>query len=74
MNDPCKALAERLDALAAQVRRTLETPAQIAARLGGDASALRKQRKEMVRGRDSAAARGLDLNDVLRESCVKRDA
>jgi electron transport complex protein RnfB len=76
INNPYKALAERLDALpngfpstedgvelrllahiftseeaalAAQLRLTLETPAQIAARLGGDASALRKQLKEMVR-------------------------
>ncbi|MEJ5309694.1 MAG: 4Fe-4S binding protein [Anaerolineae bacterium] len=36
-------------ALAAQLRLTLETPAQIAARLGRDVSALRKQLKEMVR-------------------------
>ena len=36
-------------ALAAQLRWTLETPAQIAARLGGDAKVLRKQLKDMVR-------------------------
>jgi len=36
-------------ALAAQLRLTLETPAHIAARLGGDAKVLRKQLKEMVR-------------------------
>ena len=35
-------------ALAAQLRLTLETPAEIAARLGGDAQALRKQLKSMV--------------------------
>ena len=35
-------------ALAAQLRMTLETPAEIAARLGGDAQALRKQLKSMV--------------------------
>ncbi len=35
--------------LAAQLRLTLETPDQIAVRLGGDASVLRKQLKEMVR-------------------------
>jgi len=84
MNDPYKALAERLDALpngfpstedgvelrllahiftaeeaalAAQLRLTLETPAQIAARLGGDASMLRKQLKEMVRRGLIAAGR-----------------
>jgi Na+-translocating ferredoxin:NAD+ oxidoreductase subunit B len=36
-------------ALAAQLRLTLETPAQIAARLGGEAATLRRQLKEMVR-------------------------
>ena len=35
-------------ALAAQLRMTLETPAEIAARLGGDPQALRKQLKSMV--------------------------
>src|SRR5512143_3081744 len=35
-------------ALAAQLRLTLETPAEIAARLGGDAPALRQQLKSMV--------------------------
>ena len=35
--------------LAAQLRLTLETPAQIAERIGGDARALRQQLKEMVR-------------------------
>jgi electron transport complex protein RnfB len=36
-------------ALTAQLRLTLETPAQLAARIGGDATALRKQLKEMTR-------------------------
>jgi Na+-translocating ferredoxin:NAD+ oxidoreductase subunit B len=35
-------------ALAAQLRLTLETPAEIATRLGGDAQTLRKQLKSMV--------------------------
>lgn len=35
-------------ALAAQLRLTLETPAELAARLGGDAPVLRKQLKRMV--------------------------
>jgi ferredoxin len=35
-------------ALAAQLRLTLETPAEIAARIGGDVQALRKQLKRMV--------------------------
>jgi len=44
-------------ALAAQLRLTLETPAQIAARLGGDPKALRKQLKEMARRGLIAAGR-----------------
>jgi ferredoxin len=36
-------------ALAARLRLTLETPDQLAARLGGDAALLRKQLKEMAR-------------------------
>ena len=35
-------------ALAARLRLTLETPAEIAARIGGDPEALRRQLKEMV--------------------------
>src|SRR5512137_3033177 len=35
-------------ALAAQLRLTLETPAEIAVRIGGDAQTLRKQLKSMV--------------------------
>lgn len=44
-------------ALAAQLRLTLETPDQLAARLGGDAAALRKQLKEMTRRGLIAAGR-----------------
>ena len=44
-------------ALAAQLRLTLETPAQLAARLGSEASALRKQLKEMARRGLIAAGR-----------------
>ena len=43
--------------LAAQLRLTLETPAQIAARLGADPRALRQQLKEMARGGLIAAGR-----------------
>ncbi len=44
--------------LAAQLRLTPETPAQIAARIGGDSAALRVQLKEMVRRGLVGAARG----------------
>ncbi len=44
-------------ALAAQLRLTLETPAQIAARIGGDVATLRKQLKEMARRGLIAAGR-----------------
>jgi electron transport complex protein RnfB len=44
-------------ALAAQLRLTLETPAQIAARLGGDPRVLRKQLKGMARRGLIAAGR-----------------
>jgi ferredoxin len=45
-------------ALAAQLRLTLETPAQIAARLGADAKATRSTLKEMARRGLIAAGRG----------------
>ena len=44
-------------ALAAQLRLTKETPAQIAARVGGDARAIRSQLKEMARRGLIAAGR-----------------
>ena len=44
-------------ALAAQLRLTLETPAQLVARIGGDSKALRKQLKEMARRGLIAAGR-----------------
>jgi len=44
-------------ALAAQLRLTLETPAQIAARIGGDSKTLRKKLKEMARRGLIAAGR-----------------
>jgi len=54
-------------ALAAQLRMTLETPAEIAARLGGDAQILRQQLKSMVTrglikaGRTSSGGLGYGL-------------
>lgn len=52
-----KLFAPEEAALAAQLRLTLETPAQLATRIGGDAKALRKQLKEMARRGLIAAGR-----------------
>jgi electron transport complex protein RnfB len=52
-----KLFSEEEAALAAQLRLTLETTAQIAARIGGDRRALRKQLKNMARRGLIAAGR-----------------
>jgi len=52
-----KLLAPAEAALAAQLRLTLETPAQLAARIDGDPKALRKQLKAMARRGLVAAGR-----------------
>lgn len=52
-----KLFSEEEAALAAQLRLTLETPAQIAARIGGDWKALREQLKNMARRGLIAAGR-----------------
>jgi len=52
-----KLFSEEEASLAAQLRLTLETPAQIAARIGGDQKALRKQLKNMARRGLIAAGR-----------------
>lgn len=52
-----KLFSEEEASLAAQLRLTLETPAQIAARIGGDGKALRKQLKNMARRGLIAAGR-----------------
>jgi electron transport complex protein RnfB len=52
-----KLFSEEEAALAAQLRLTLETAAQIAARIGGDRKALRKQLKSMARRGLIAAGR-----------------
>ncbi len=52
-----KLFAPQETALAAQLRLTLETPAQLAARIGGDPKALRTQLKDMARRGLIAAGR-----------------
>ena len=52
-----KLFSEEEAALAAQLRLTLETPAQIADRIGGDSKTLRKQLKNMARRGLIAAGR-----------------
>lgn len=52
-----KLFSEEEASLAAQLRLTLETPAQIAARIGGDRKALREQLKNMARRGLIAAGR-----------------